>query len=239
MLAVLRESGVDTRFVFEDDRASSGVGLVNVDCSGENTVVVIPGVNGLLSTEDILKAESEIASAAVLVAQLEIPVETVEAAFEIANGHGVKTILNPAPACSLSRTLLSKVDILTPNFSELEGLLGERISSNSDMERACKQLIEKGVKSVVITLGGDGVMAAANEGILRYPALRVPVVDTTGAGDAFTGGLAAFLADGMDLDQAIRNAIAVAGYSVTKPGARPSLPTREELAEFIKDIEGE
>ncbi|MCL5102991.1 MAG: ribokinase [Armatimonadetes bacterium] len=234
MLAVLRESGVDTTFVARDGGSPSGVALVNVDRTGENTVVVIPGANQLLSEDDVSKLESEISSASVLVAQLEIPLETVEAALQIANRHGVKTILNPAPARGLSRGLLRMVDVLTPNSSELEGLLDTRISDDADMERACRVLLEDGVKAVVVTLGGEGVLVATKKGCRRYPALRVNVVDTSGAGDAFTGALAAYLAEGADLDRAVQQAIGVASYSVTKPGARPSLPTREELETFVQ-----
>ena len=238
MLATLKGNGIDTRFVSTDNQSSSGVAMVNVDKAGENTVVVIPGTNQRLSKEDVLRAETEIAKAKVLVVQLEIPLETVDAALDLAKRYEVRTILNPAPSCRLPDGLFQKVDILTPNETELGRLVNENVSTKDGMKRVSQRLLELGVKTVVLTLGGEGVMVADKEGFRHYPALPVKVVDTTGAGDAFTGGLAAFLTEGLDLDQAVKRAIEVAGYSVTKPGAQPSLPTRREFEEFIKMVTG-
>mgnify|MGYP001565410095 CR=1 FL=1 len=238
MLTVLKENGIDTRFVFTDSLSSSGVALVNVDKTGENTIVVIPGVNQLLSEEDILKAQDEIAQARVLVSQLEIPHRTVETAFEVARRHKVKTILNPAPGSKLSPKLLNKVDVLTPNETELGNLFDEKITTEAAMKQSCYRLLDMGVKSIALTLGKEGVLMVSQEGFQHYSALKVKVVDTTGAGDAFTGGLAAFLSEGLELDQAVKKAIQVAGYSVTKLGAQPSLPTRMELEEFVRIVTG-
>jgi len=236
MLSTLKENSVGTRFLIEDDGASSGVALVNVDKAGENTVVVIPGTNQRLSKEDVLRAEPEIAKAKVLVVQFEIPLETANTALDLAKRYEVKTILNPAPSYQLPEGLFQKVDILTPNETELGRLVNENVSTRDDMKRVSQKLLELGVKTVVLTLGGEGVMVADKKGFRHYPALPVKVVDTTGAGDAFTGGLAAFLTEGLDLDQAVKRAIEVAGYSVTKPGAQLSLPTRREFEEFIKMV---
>ena len=236
MLTTLKGNGIDTRFISTDNQSSSGVALVNVDKAGENTVVVIPGTNQRLSEDDVLKAETEIAKAKVLVVQLEIPLETVNAALDLAKRHGVKTILNPAPGRELPADLLGKVDILTPNETELGRLVKQETSTKDDMKRASQKLLELGVKTVVLTLGGEGVMITDKDGFRHYPALFVKVVDTTGAGDAFTGGLAAFLAEGLELRQAVVKAVKVAGYSVTKPGAQPSLPTRREFEEFVKRL---
>ena len=238
MLSNLKENDIDARFVIEDSDASSGVALVNVNRNGENTVVVVPGTNQRLSGDDVLRAESVISRAKVLVAQLEIPLETVDKALSLAKRYNVKTILNPAPGNNLPEDLLQKVDILTPNETELERLVRLKISTKDDMKRACQKLLKTGVKTVILTIGREGVIVADKKGFNNYPALSVEAVDTTGAGDAFTGGLAAFLAEGLELDQAVKKAIQVAGYSVTKLGAQPSLPTRMELEEFIRIITG-
>ena len=235
-LATLRDNNVDTRLVTEDEQAASGVALVNVDSDGRNTIVVVPGANRCLTVGDVMNAEKEISQASVLVAQLEIPMDTVEAGFEIAGRHGVRTILNPAPAASLSRELLSRTSVLTPNSGELEGLIGNTLPTAADKENACRSLLEAGVEDVVVTLGEDGVLVASERGFRRYPAVPVKAVDTTGAGDAFSGSLAAFLQEETDLHGAVLKANQLAGYSVTKPGARPSMPTREEFESFVRTL---
>jgi ribokinase len=198
----------------------------------ENHIVVVPGANGLLMPNDIERLEDVIAEADIVLLQLEIPLETVNRATEIAKKFGKRIILNPAPACMLPEELLQRVDYIIPNKSEIEELTGLDLSKHS-LEAAVDALLEKGPQYVINTLWAEGVVWKQKGGQMKvHPACRVPVVDTTGAGDAFSAGLAYYLAMGNSLEHAVHSSIKVSALAVTKFGAQEGMPTREQVEEY-------
>jgi len=229
-----KKEGVKTKYVIQTNEAPSGVALITVDDAGNNVIVVAPGANQMLSPEDVKKAEPDIASSGALVAQLEVPLETVEFAAQLANESGVLFILDPAPAQKLSPELLKMVDVLTPNETEAQILTGIEVTSNRDSAcTAVKKLLEYGVKSVILTMGANGFLLGTDDEMEFVPAVKVNAVDATAAGDAFTGSLAVGLAQGKTLANSALFANYVAALSVTKMGAQSSMPTREAVESFI------
>jgi ribokinase len=220
------------------------VALITVDDAGNNVIVVAPGANQKLSAEDVKEAESDISSSGALVAQLEVPLKTVEFAAQLANDSGVPFILDPAPAQKLSPKLLKMVDVLTPNETEAQILTGIEVTSNRDSpayrlagkaRMASKNLLECGVKAVILTMGAKGFLLATNDRTEFVPAIKADAVDATAAGDAFTGALAFGLAQGRGLFDAASFANYVAALSVTKMGAQSSMPTAQEVESFMKE----
>jgi len=234
-IANFQESGINTDFVFRDEKNPSGVALIFVDEKGENSIAVSPGSNANLVKENIKLAIDEIKKAVIMLIQLEIPIETVEYAVNVAKQHNVKVILNPAPARKLSDQLLKRVDIITPNESEAEVLTGLKVVDDISAAKAAEALIQKGVGNVVITLGERGAFLYTKSDNMLIPTKRVNAVDTTAAGDAFNGGLAFALGSGMSLKDAIHFANFVGAYSVTRKGAQPSMPNYDEVKRFMSD----
>ena len=228
-----RRDGIETRFVFKNKRAASGVALIVVDNHGENSIAVASGANAKLTPADIEKAKGVIAAADILLLQLETPLETISRAAKLACANGVPVILNPAPARSLDQKMLGLVTILTPNEIETEILTGIKIKSRTDMAKAARKLMVRGVKAVLITLGARGVFVADGKTRTIMPACKVKAVDTTAAGDVFNGALAVALAEGRALLDAARFANAAAALSVTKWGAQPSAPKRKDIERFM------
>ncbi len=221
----LEAEGVDTRLVVRDPDAPTGVALVFVDeATGENSIVVAPGANARLSVPLVELAAHAVHEADVVVCQLESPPETVLAALKMARAAGKTIILNPAPVRAVSDELLSLVSVLTPNKSEAALLVGD---ARAAPEAAAAELRRRGAGAVVVTLGAGGAFLLADTADGLVPAL-VPahVVDTTAAGDCFTGALAVALGEGQELSQAVRFANAAASLSVEMAGAQPSLPNR-------------
>jgi ribokinase len=232
-----KKESVNTKYVIQTKEAPSGVALITVDDAGNNVIVVAPGANQMLSPEDIRRAESDITSSGALVAQLEVPLETIEFAAQLANNCGVPFILDPAPAQELRPELLKMVDVLTPNETEAQILTGIEVTSNRDSARtAAKKLLEYGVKSVILTMGAKGFLLADNDMMEFVPAVKIDAVDATAAGDAFTGSLAVGLAQGKTLADAATFANYVAALSVTKMGAQSSMPTREAVESFVRAV---
>ncbi len=223
LVSGLNADGIDTTSVQIDDTAGTGLALINVDDSGENAISVSPGANGRMTVADIEAATELISRAAVVLMQLEVPLDAVEAAANIARGT---VILNPAPAAVLPAMLLEQVDILIPNESELALLASLPVESAGEAETAAAALA---VKDVVITMGSQGALIVGRSGATHVAAMPVAAVDTTGAGDAFCGALAAELARGAYLEAAVRFAVRVAAVSVTRHGAQASMPTRDEV----------
>lgn len=222
-----------TDYVVRDPERPSGVALIFVNDSGENMIAVAPGSNGALSPEDVDRAAGMLPECDALIVQLEVPVETVGHAVRLAHDLGVRVILNPAPARPLPKELLAMVDVLTPNESEARHLLGLQTDQPADDPSVLRRFVDMGVKSVILTLGARGVLAVTpNEHrLIRAPKVRA--VDTTAAGDAFTGALGVALSSGMDIWDASSFACRSAAISVTRLGAQCSMPTREEVEAFL------
>lgn len=220
--------GIDTQFVVRDPDHASGVALIFVDAQGENSIAVASGANAYLTPDDVERAKQAIREADVLLAQLEVPVEAVRRAIELARDAGVRVILNPAPAQEIDPGLLAQVTIATPNEHEVEVVVGE-----PDTERAIARMLDVGTGTVLVTLGKKGVLWATRQGQQVIPAYPVEAIDTTAAGDAFNGGLACALGRGLSMAEAIRYANAAAAISVTRMGAQPSLPKDQEVETFL------
>lgn len=230
------EEGIDTRFVFETTQHETGGAAIIVDqAKGENAIVVVPGACFQLTPEEVDHAHAAIEASTVFMTQLELPIPVVEYGLRLARKLGVITILNPAPAHTLPESIYPLCDYLTPNETEAAGLTGRPVASVADAERAADALLARGARNVVVTLGEQGALvknADLAERVLAFDA--GPVVETTGAGDAFNGGFAVGLAEGMDVVAATRFGCAVAGISVTRMGTAPSMPRRSEVEALLK-----
>jgi len=212
---------------------STGVALIFVNAEGENVIGIHAGANAALNIERVEEQRGLIASAEALLMQLESPVESVLAAAKIAHENHTTVVLNPAPARLLSDELLALVDIITPNETEAEKLTGIRVENDDDAARAAQALHDKGIGTVIITLGSRGVWASVNGEGRRVPGFKVKAIDTIAAGDTFNGALVTALLEGSTLDNAIRFAHAAAAIAVTRKGAQPSVPWRKEIDEFL------
>jgi ribokinase len=229
----LSRDGIDISCVVRHETAPSGVALIIVNDDGENSIAVAPGANGNLLPSDLERFRSVIESASILVIQLEIPLESVKAAVEIASRNGVTVILNPAPAAPVPPEILRRVDFLTPNEHETRVLTGIEVGDESTARSAAATLADQGVKTVIITMGSRGAYVAGGVHEELVPGFSVRAVDTTGAGDVFNGSLAVALAEGSPLRDAVRFANAAAALSVTRLGAQPSIPVRKEIDRFL------
>jgi len=229
----LLELGIDPSGILRDEKTVSGTALIAVDREGNNQIVVSPGANSALVPKDIEKLKSNFSKKSVMLLQLEIPLETVAYSLETAKSLGIRTILNPAPAVILSEKLLKNIDIMTPNRSELEALTGRKPGNEKEIAKAAKALLERGVKNVIVTLGERGALLVTGEKTEHFPAFKVKAVDTTAAGDAFNGILACALSEGLGLEQAVIKTNAAGALTTLKIGAQPSLPSREEIEEFL------
>jgi len=228
------EHGIDTTHVLDDDRFT-GVASILVDDAAQNTIVVIPGANQGLSPADVQRAASVIEQADVLVCQLEVPVETTCEALRIATRRGVRTILNPAPAAPIPDEMLRLAGWCVPNETEAEAMTGQRVTTPAEAERAARSLQRRGAETVIVTLGARGALLVHGEAGELIPAVPVSAVDATGAGDAYIGSLAVFLAEGHSMREAAVRANAVAALSVTRIGAQASFPARAAADAFMRE----
>jgi len=228
-----KKEGINTKYVIQTEEAPSGVALIMVDDEGNNLIVVAPGANQTLLPADVKRAESDIASCGAVVAQLEVPLETIEFAAKMANDLKVPFVLDPAPARELGPELLRMVDVLTPNETEAQILTGIEVTDEESARAASKNLLERDIKAVILTLGGKGFLLADNEEARYVSAQKVDAVDSTAAGDAFTGSLAVGIAENKALLDAALFANYVAALSVTKMGAQSSMPTLQEVKSFM------
>ncbi|MDX1640188.1 MAG: ribokinase [Balneolaceae bacterium] len=228
-----KKEGINTEYIFVDKKTPSGVALIFVDEDGENSIAVASGANGTLTPSQIRQIKDLSAGGDILLTQLETPLETVEEAIKIANENGVRVILNPAPAQPLDDDLLKRIDILTPNQSETELLTGISVEDEESAKKAASNLLSKGVKTVIVTLGSNGAFLMSKDIQKTIPGFNVKAKDTTAAGDTFNGALAVGLAEGKPIEKAIRWAHAAAAISVTRMGAQPSVPKQKEIREFL------
>lgn len=222
--------GINTDYIFSDPNNPSGVALITVDEHGENCIVVASGANASLSPEDIETAKEEIESSAFVLMQLEIPIETVTYVAEMASKKGIHVILNPAPARPLSNSLLRCLSVITPNKHEAEMLSGIRVTDWDSARRAADVISAKGVDNVVITMGAQGAFVKEGNQYHQAEAEKVKAIDTTAAGDSFSGAFCVALAEGKSILEAVRTAILVASITVTRMGAQSSIPYRNEVA---------
>ncbi len=234
--ASLAAAGVDVSAVSAVRSESTGVAFIGVDTNGQNSIVVVPGANSAFPASDIEGARSSFRNSRYALFQLETPLDTVDAALRIAKREGAKTILDPAPAQRLSREFLTGVDILTPNESEACLLLGcapGRVTAQEAPSLA-RELLQMGSAAVVLKLGEQGCYYADETIGIHVPGFSVDAADTTAAGDTFNAGLAVALTEGQPIEQALRFANAAAAISVTRAGAQASLPSRQEVDDFLK-----
>ncbi len=229
----LVREGIDTSHVLRTGRTHTGAALIFVDAQGENMIVVAPGANDLLSPEHVEGARDAIRAADVLLVQLEVPMPTVERACLLAREAGVRVLLNPAPGRALDAGLLQTVDVLIPNETEAEIISGIPVSDRASAEAAGRELLQRGVGAVVMTLGAEGALVVTDDGVTHVPARPVKAVDTTGAGDAFCGALAVGLAEGQSLHTAVAFAGAAAAVKVTRLGTAPAMPRRPEVEALL------
>ncbi len=230
-----KKDKINVENLIVDKNEPSGVALIFVDDNGENSIAVASGANAKLSVDDVEKARDVILDADILLMQLETPLDTIRAAAKIAHENGGKIILNPAPAQILDDDLLSMLDILTPNETEAELLTGIAVNDVESAKKAGRALLEKGLEIVIITLGSQGALLVTKKETELVNGFKVEAVDTTAAGDTFNGTLAVGLAENKNLIDAIRFANAAGALSVTKLGAQPSAPSREEIDAFLEN----
>ena len=228
---VLGREGVDLTAMRTAAGVSTGVALITIDAHGENTIVAVGGANLLVSPEDIKGVAGLIRSAEVLLMQLEVPLDAVEAAAQLAHGAGRRVILNAAPARPLPDTLLRLLDVLIVNEAEAASLTKRPIDTAP--EQLAKALLALGPNAVIITLGKRGALVADASGTSTVPSVPVTATDTVGAGDAFCGTVAAMLAEDKTLAHAVRVGCVAGALAATKPGAIPSLPTRAAVGEIL------
>jgi ribokinase len=234
MLENFAAQGIDTTHVSVDDATSTGVAPIAVDAQGQNAIIVVGGANDRLTPEHVRAARATIAACQVLVCQLEVPVETTRAALELARESGATTIFNPAPArAALPDELIALADVFCPNESETELLTGMPVAGDAEAEAAARSLLARGARAVVLTLGARGALLVTPDEATLLPAPRVTPVDTTGAGDAFVGSLAFFLASGQGLREAVVRAIRIASVSVQSAGTQASFPARAALPDDL------
>ncbi len=229
LVRALREKGVDTALVREAEGASTGTAFITVTADGENAITVAPGANRRLTPQDVDGARGAIREARVLVAQMEIPRETIGRAVEVAGQEGTRVVLNLAPPFEVPRAVLEGLDTLVVNEHEAAFLLGGRVEGVEGALDAAPELLALGPGCVVVTVGADGAVYAEGEDAEHVPAPRAEVVDTTGAGDAFVGALAFRLARGDALGEAVSYAVRAGAAAVTREGAQGALPTPDVL----------
>lgn len=228
-IELYNDENINTDYICSDPDLPSGVALITVDENGENCIVVASGSNGTLLPADIKKAEKEIASANILLMQLEIPMETVKYAAKKARENNVKVILNPAPAQPLPNDLLKDIYMLIPNETEAGIISDIKVSDWDSAKRAADIICSKGVDIVVITMGSLGALLKDGNEYHQIPSLKVNAVDTTAAGDTFCGAISVALSEGRNLVDAIKFANKCSAITVTRMGAQASIPYRHEL----------
>ncbi|MEM1292270.1 MAG: ribokinase [Cyanobacteria bacterium P01_H01_bin.162] len=234
----LANEGIRVDGVSQDSTVATGIAAIAVADSGANQIIVVPGANGQVGLPELEYLKGQLAAAECLLLQLEIPLSTVTTAAQLAHAAGLRVILDPAPAPQADlRSLYPHIDILTPNQVEAAQLVGFPVETIAQAHEAISVLRQQGVATVIIKLGEQGILCSREEAqSIHLPALPVSAVDTVAAGDAFNGGLAVALQAGKSLPEALHWAVATAAWSVTQPGAQPSLPTRSQVTDLINSL---
>lgn len=236
LITSLQAAGVRTDNVSIETTASSGVAVITVDDAGENQIIVIPGANGLVDNEDVERLSSLLPRSKALLLQLEVPMSAVVAAAKAGHRAGVKVILDPAPVqFDVPDELYSLVDIITPNEVEARQLVGFAVEDKDSAAKAADIFLQRGVKCAIVKLGAKGVYCATAEESFFIPAFCVQAIDTTAAGDAFSGGLAAGIASELSLRESVTWGAAAGALAATRPGAQPSLPDKYTFDAFLKE----
>lgn len=229
MTGLLKKEGINTKYIVKDPDLPSGIALIIVDSDGENNIVVAPGSNSNLVAEDIPAELLSSGKFNILLLQLEVPIMTVEYAALTAAEHGIKVILNPAPATKLHDYLLRHIWLITPDETEVEIITGIKVRDQATADTAATWFLKKGVKNVIITMGAAGAFVKTDAFTDMVPGIKVNTIDTTAAGDVFNGALAVAVAEGKNLEKAVEFANKAAAISVTRLGAQASAPYRKEV----------
>jgi ribokinase len=232
-----RAQGIDVRHVSPAPGLSNGVAPIFVDPSGENRILIVKGANTQLSPADVDRAAGDLAACDLILMQLEVPLETVYHTVALASRLGKDVLLNPAPAHpELDVARLAGLTFLVPNQTELALLSGMPTGSVAQNEAAARSLLRKGIRTIIVTLGGDGALLVTEAGVRHVPPVRVKPVDTTGAGDAFIGSFAHFHAATHDVEEALGQAVRYAAHSITRPGTQKSYASAAEFREFCATL---
>ncbi len=233
ILQAFEQDGINTKGIKMATNTPTGIAMIQVSAAGENCICLSPEANNLLTPSWVEQHKAAIAQAEFLLTQLETPLEGIELALQYAQQHQTKVVLNPAPARPLPDALLAKVDIITPNETEAEVLTGITVHDDNSAQLAANHLHQKGIKTVIITLGSRGVwLSQSGKGEL-IPGFKVEVVDTTAAGDTFNAAFVTGLIETMPIIDAIQFSHAAAALSVTSFGAQTSIPTRQQTEQFL------
>jgi len=237
VLLNFEHTGVDAKHVQRVAGQSTGTATILVDKSGDNFILIVKGANGDLNPDDVERAADDLKTCDLILLQLEVPLETVYAAIAFGKRHGVKTVLNPAPAVrDLDMARAREASFLMPNETELAILTSMPVESEAEVAAAAQSLIRQGFEVVIVTLGARGALLAAREGVRRVAPVKVQAIDSTGAGDAFIGSFARYFAAGLHLDAALAQATRFAADSVTKRGAQKSFATESEFEAFCERL---
>ena len=222
--------GMSEEYVDVNKNYESGSALIEIDESNaQNRIIVILGANEKVNAESVLKAEKDFADCDAVLTQFETTIDAVKQAKNLANKYGKPFILNPAPYVAIPDELLNGIDYVTPNETEVEQFTGVTVNTYDDCKKAAEILLNKGVKNVIITLGIRGAYFYNGKEEIKVPSIKVKAVETTGAGDAFNGGFATAIAEGLDVETALKFATCTAAISVTRLGSSPSMPYRHEI----------
>ncbi|WP_434794558.1 Ribokinase [Terrisporobacter petrolearius] len=231
LINALKADNVKTDYI-QIENCSSGVAMITVDKNAENSIVVAPGANFRVLREDIDKCIDSIKQSDIVVVQLETPLDTIKYALQESKQLDKYTILNPAPAVKLEEDIIKNVDLLTPNETELEILSGVKIEHEEDIIKAAQVMIQKGVKQLIVTLGSKGSLYIDKDNVKFKESYKVDAIDTTAAGDSYTGALSVALSQDKDIQEAMDFASKVGALCVMKEGAQTSLPTIQDVLNF-------
>ena len=236
-LATWKDAGVIPEISQHEDEYTGAAYIFVEESTGNNAIIVCPGAGMRITPADIDGCGDLIAGASVFVTQLEQPIDAAMRGLEIAKSGGAQTILNPAPAADLPPEIFPLCDFVTPNESEAEGITGFKVTDIASAKSAADAFLDLGVGAALITLGENGALLGDKNGHVHVPAVKArPVVETTGAGDAFNGGFAVGLSEGMERVDAAKFGAATAGISVTRPGTAPSMPSRDEIDALLQRV---